>query len=101
MTTAFVTVPRTDAERLAERVIEERLAACVNRIPIRSTYRWEGEIHHDEEELLLVKTSADGYERLCSRILELHPHETPCIERFDEDHVLEAYAEWRDGVVEG
>lgn len=94
MPTAYITVPRDEASRLAEALVEERLAACVNRVPCQSTYRWQGELHHDEETILLAKTTADGYQRLEERVQELHPHDVPCIERFEERAVHEPFDEW-------
>lgn len=44
---------------IATTLVEEQLAACVNRVPCQSVYRWEGEIHEDDEIILLVKTTAD------------------------------------------
>ncbi|WP_255170845.1 divalent-cation tolerance protein CutA [Natrononativus amylolyticus] len=96
MPTVYITTPPEAAETLVETLLEERLAACVNRLPTKSTYRWEGEIHRDEEALLLAKTTAEAYPDLVDRVREIHPHDVPCIERFDEDHVLEPFAEWRD-----
>jgi periplasmic divalent cation tolerance protein len=66
------------AQHLAQAVVGERLAACVNRIPgIQSTYRWKGEVTTDTEELLLIKTTASRFEALKERILALHPYELP------------------------
>lgn len=95
MPTVYITVPPSDADGIARQLVEERLAACVNRLSTTSTYRWEGEIHHDDEAVLLAKTTADAYDDLVDRVRELHPHDVPCIERFDEDDVLESFAEWR------
>lgn len=100
MPTAYVTVPLSAADDVVETLLEERLAACVNHLPIRSTYRWDGEVHRDEEALLLAKTTEETYDDLVERVREVHPHEVPCIERFDEDHVLESYADWVDETVE-
>ena len=73
------TVPDRDtATRIAEALVTEHLAACVNIIPaIQSVYRWEGAIEQDEELLLLIKTSAAVWPRLETRILALHPYELP------------------------
>jgi periplasmic divalent cation tolerance protein len=76
------TVPDQDtATRIAEALVTEQLAACVNIIPaIQSVYRWEGAIEHDEELLLLIKTSTTVWPLLEERILALHPYELPeCI----------------------
>jgi len=67
-----------EADAVATALIEERLAACVNRLPgIKSLYRWKGRVTHDDEILLLIKTSADLFDRLEKTIKTLHPHETP------------------------
>ena len=56
----------------------EQLAACVNIIPgIQSIYRWRGAVEHDEELLLLIKTSDAVWSLLEERILALHPYELP------------------------
>lgn len=68
----------TTAETLSRRLVEERLAACVNRLPgIRSTYWWQGAVHEDQEVLLMAKTSGDRVATLSARIQELHPYEVP------------------------
>ena len=64
------------AGRIAAALVEEHLAACVNRIPgIISTYRWKGAVHQDAEVLLLAKTTRERFEALRARIVELHPYE--------------------------
>lgn len=75
----LVTVPNAEvAARLADTLVGEALAACVNVLPqLRSTYRWQGRIEHDDEQLCLVKTTRDHFERLRARIVELHPYEVP------------------------
>ncbi|WP_293032645.1 divalent-cation tolerance protein CutA [Natronococcus sp.] len=100
MPTVYVTAPPETADRIAETLLEERLAACVNELSTTSTYRWEGEVHRDEESILLAKTTDDAYDELVDRVRELHPYDVPCIERFDEAHVLESFAQWRADSVE-
>ncbi len=66
------------AEHIAETLVSEQLAACVNIIPgIVSVYRWKETIEKDEELLLLIKTSRDSYEALEQRIQAMHPYELP------------------------
>nr|WP_276281955.1 divalent-cation tolerance protein CutA [Halorussus sp. DT72] len=96
MPTAYVTAPAEDAPEIAETLVEERLAACVNRFPCTSVYRWEGEVHRDDEVILLAKTTDDAYDRLEARVEELHPYDVPCVERFEEDDLLASFAAWRD-----
>ena len=98
MPTVYITSPPEAATEIATTLVEERLAACVNRLPCRSTYRWKDEIHHDDEQILLAKTTPARYDALVDRLTELHPHDVPCVERFDEDDVLEPFADWREDV---
>lgn len=94
MATVYVTTPQSVAAELAMTLVDERLAACVNRFECQSTYRWDGEVMTDDEAVLLIKTTDEGYDRLESRIKELHPYEVPCIERFDETDMLDRFGDW-------
>lgn len=100
MPTVYVTAPREAAADLAAALVEERLAACVNRVECRSTYRWEGEVVNDDEAILFAKTSDDGYDDLKARLEELHPYDVPCIERFDATDVHPPFADWIADAVE-
>lgn len=101
MATLYVTAPPDAAPRLARVLVTERLAACVNRVECRSTYRWDDEVVTEDEEVLLVKTTAEAAEAATDRIEELHPHDVPCVERFDEADVLPEYADWIESSVDG
>ena len=69
---------REEAQRIADALVEERLAACANIVPgIASVYRWKGEICCDDETLLIVKSRSALFERLCARVKEVHSYEVP------------------------
>jgi periplasmic divalent cation tolerance protein len=99
MPTAYITAPPAVAADLAETLVAERLAACVNRVDCDSVYRWEGEVVTDAEVLLLAKTTDERYADLAARVAELHPYDVPCIERFEERDLPAAFAEWRADAV--
>jgi len=66
------------AERIAEALVGERLAACVNIVPIaQSVYRWRGKIEKSSEYLLFIKTAVSVFQAVQQRILALHPYELP------------------------
>jgi len=65
------------ADTIARTLVEERLAACVQRFAIRSTYAWEGSIEDGPEILLLIKSTSERVRPLRERTLELHPYSTP------------------------
>jgi periplasmic divalent cation tolerance protein len=66
-----------EADRIARALVDERLAACVNIMPVRSCYLWEGKINLEGEELLIIKTEQSMVEQLMSRIIELHSYKVP------------------------
>jgi periplasmic divalent cation tolerance protein len=83
------------AARIARTLVEERLAACVNRIPgMTSTYRWKGEIHDDGEVLLLVKSVRERFNALRERIVALHPYELPEVIAVDIGLGSAPYLDW-------
>jgi periplasmic divalent cation tolerance protein len=86
---------REEAGRIAEQLIERRLAACVNIIPgLTSIYRWQGAIERSEELLLLIKTTAERASDTEAAVRELHSYETPEILRFHADGGAAPYLAW-------
>lgn len=89
------TAPEKDAPSLARRLVEERLAACVNILPgVRSVYRWEGEVREETEAVLLIKTAprtAGGFEQ---RFRELHSYQCPELLMIPVEQGLEDYFHW-------
>ncbi len=92
----FTSLPdRASAERLAEALVAERVAACVNLLaPCRSVYRWQGEVQREDEHPVIAKTSADRYAALEAAIRKLHPYELPEIVAVPVERGLPAYLDW-------
>jgi periplasmic divalent cation tolerance protein len=83
------------AERIARTLVEERVAACVNRVEgVTSTYRWQGRIQNDAEVMLLIKTTRERFPRLRERLLELIPYEMPELVALDITEGSAAYLDW-------
>ena len=86
---------RASAERLAEGLVAQNLAACVNILsPCRSVYRWKGAIQHDEEHPMLAKTTRERYPALEAAIRSGHPYELPEIIAVPVTLGLSAYLDW-------
>ncbi len=92
----YMTFPDLDsATAVAKHLVDERLAACVNLLPgVRSVYRWQGEVHEDQEVLLVVKTTRARLDALTERIRALHPYELPEVVAVDIAGGLPAYLAW-------
>lgn len=92
----FTNLPdRAAAERLADQLVGQRLAACVNILaPCRSVYRWKGAVQHDEEHPMLIKTTAERYAELENALRAGHPYELPEIIAVPVGIGLPAYLDW-------
>jgi periplasmic divalent cation tolerance protein len=83
------------ARALADALVGERLAACVNLLPgLQSVYRWHGHVEHAEEVLLLIKTTRTCLPALQARIVALHPYELPEVLAVEGAGGLPAYLDW-------
>ncbi|NUN13088.1 MAG: divalent-cation tolerance protein CutA [Myxococcales bacterium] len=89
-------LPANMGVQVARTLVEERLAACVNLLGVRSFYRWNGVIADDSEETLFIKVSADRVSALRTRLLELHPYELPeiLVLEVDAEQSLQQYIHW-------
>ena len=67
-----------EARRIGQALVSEKLAACVNLHPIKSIFRWQGEVNQETEVVLLVKTKSELANEVINRIKELHSYEVPC-----------------------
>jgi len=88
---------RAEAGRLARLLIDQRLAACVQLLPIDSHYRWNGQIEQVSEILLLIKTRGALSEPAMAAIKAAHSYETPEILVLPVTGGLPAYLAWIDG----
>lgn len=85
------------AKEVAENLIKNNLAACVNILPkALSVYRWEGEIESAEEFLLLIKTREDRFPQVEKMIKKLHPYELPEIIAVPVTQGSPDYLNWLD-----
>jgi periplasmic divalent cation tolerance protein len=92
----MTTLPDADAAHaLAAKLVEARMAACVNVLaPCRSIYRWQGKVEDAEEVPVLIKTTASRYADLEAAIRAAHPYELPEIVAIPVAQGLPAYLAW-------
>ena len=85
---------REEGDRIAQALISENLAACVNLVPITSVYRWEGKVCNDEEIQLVIKTDLNRFDQVQARITELHSYDLPEIIALPIAKGSEGYLDW-------
>jgi periplasmic divalent cation tolerance protein len=89
--------PPDAAESIAQELVKRRQAACVTLSPVKSIYRWQGEICIDSEVTLTAKVSASHVKACVSALRELHPYELPEILVLNtEPSSLDEYCAWVD-----
>ena len=92
----LMTAPdRDEASRIAELLVNSRLAACVQILPeVQSVYRWKGEVERNTEILLLAKTTSDKFDELDRAVREIHSYDTPEIVALPVNAASESYMNW-------
>jgi periplasmic divalent cation tolerance protein len=96
MLVVLTTAPNTEeAENLARKIVEARLAACVQVLPqMKSFYFWEGAIQLDAEHLLLIKTLPEKFDELRDFIQSNHSYSVPEIVALAAEKVSDSYFKW-------
>jgi periplasmic divalent cation tolerance protein len=79
---------------IAQALIQEKLAACVSLMPIQSIYTWQGNIHHDQEWQLIIKTNLQHFTALEAKVRSLHSYEVPEVIALPIVAGSEAYLRW-------
>ena len=93
---------RDEAEKIADALVVEMLAACVNVLPgVTSIYRWEGQLQRDQEWLLIAKSNTQVVDALVRRVRALHSYDLPEVVALPVVGGNEAYLRWVDGEVHG
>lgn len=86
---------RAEAEKIAETVVTERLAACANILDgITSIFHWNGTLCRENETVLILKTMEEKTDALAARIKELHSYECPCIVILPIEGGNPAFLDW-------
>lgn len=85
---------KQEAKRIAAALLETKLAACVQLLPIDSHYIWKGEITESTEILLLIKTRKDLFSDIQTLISKIHSYETPELIQLDIGAGMPEYLNW-------
>lgn len=83
-----------EAQTIAAKVVERRLAACGQSWPISSCYWWNAEVVQDTEHLVLFKTVDTHFDAICDTVRELHSYDLPAIVMIPLANVGPGYLDW-------
>ncbi|NTU99020.1 divalent-cation tolerance protein CutA [Candidatus Falkowbacteria bacterium] len=86
------------AKKIAAHLLAQRLIACANFFPIKSSYWWQGKIENAKEVVTLVKTSKKNWNKVKSEVKKIHPYDTPCIIRMEATANAD-YEKWIKDVI--
>jgi len=99
MRIVLTTCPINESEKIREKILEEKLAACVLSIPMNeSKFLWKGKIDSEKENLLVFKTRKNLVDKLFKKLKEIHPYDTPFIAEINVEKVDKEYEEWLNEV---
>jgi periplasmic divalent cation tolerance protein len=79
---------------IANKLVKQKLAACVNITRISSVYAWKGKIENQAEYLALFKTSKKNQSKLKKELQKLHPYDIPEIAEINVDSINQPYLKW-------
>ena len=92
---------KEEGKRIASKLVEKKLAACVNILPkITSIYRWENKINKDDEFLLIIKTAEYLEQEVYDFIRDKHSYEVPEIITLEIKNIDKKYSEWLNSSIE-
>src|SRR3989304_4270718 len=91
----YVTAASEDeARKIGRTLVEEKLAACANILPVKSIYRWRGNIEETGEAAMFLKTRSELVAEVIKRVKQLHSYEIPCIVSLPIEKGNPDYLKW-------
>ena len=86
-----------ESKSIAKKLLENRLAGCINIIPsIESIYLWNGKIEEDSESIMVVKTKSVLVKELINMVENIHSYETPCVLEIPLNNGSKNYLKWME-----
>lgn len=90
----LTTAQGATTQKIIEALLSKELAACIQTMPVRSHYVWQGQLQNEAEDILLIKAKLADWADVEAAIRAVHDYETPEILRFDVDAGSQSYLDW-------
>lgn len=85
---------KDEANKIAKKVLQKRLVACVRQIPVSSGYRWRGQIDHADEILLQMESRQDLFSQVEAEVTKLHTYHTFILEAAPLTSISKSAQKW-------
>ena len=95
-----IAADEAEAHKIGRTLVEEKLAACANMLPVKSVYRWKGDIEEAGEVAIFLKTRSSLADKVIERVKELHSYEVPCIVTLPIEKGNQEYLKWIEETTE-
>ena len=94
MTLIYITCKdEEEAVKISKHLLDKKLIACSNMYPIRSMYRWQGEIQDEKEFVMMAKTKEKNFGKIKEEVKKIHSYDVPCILKIDAE-ANASYDKW-------
>ena len=90
----LTTAQGATTQKIIEALLSKELASCIQTMPVRSHYVWQGVLRDDAEDLLIIKAKLADWADVEAAIRAVHDYDTPEILRFDVDAGSQSYLDW-------
>lgn len=90
---------KTEADRIANALLVKRLVACVRRMPVVSDYRWQGQVEHEDEIMLVMESRLDLFEKVEAEITKHHSYDTFVLEATPVSRLSKKASSWLESEI--
>ncbi len=90
---------KEEAKKIGERLVEKKLAACVNIFPVESVFFWRRKITKEKEFAAIIKTKRENFKKIEKFILKNHSYDIPCILEIPIGRITKKYLNWLNKIL--
>lgn len=92
---------KDEAKKITEQLLIKRLVVCVKRMPVHSSYLWQGNVNHDDEELLVIESTKEKFDAIDAEVKRLHSYEQYVLTAFEVSKTIPGVSKWLEDEIGG